>query len=85
MKDRKHIKTFEDKTSELNISDVISSKTKEEILKLIKSLDDRGYFYIFNNREDFVEGRTDWDDLKDTCENFYYVIENIKELIERNE
>ena len=39
MKDRKHIKTFEDKTSELNISDVISSKTKEEILKLIKSLD----------------------------------------------
>ena len=82
----KHLKTqkeLNEASENLNISDVISSKTKNEILKLIKSLDDRGYFYIFNNREDFVEGRTDWEDLKDTCENFYYVIENIKDLLNR--
>ena len=83
MKDNKHIKSFNEASENLNISDVISSKTKNEILNLIKSLDDRGYFYIFNNREDFVEGRTDWEDLKDTCENFYYVIENIKDLLNR--
>jgi uncharacterized protein YprB with RNaseH-like and TPR domain len=79
----KNMKTFEEKTSELNISDVISSKTKAEILKVIEDLDRRGNFYIFNNREDFVEGRTDWEELKDTAENLYYAIENIKDLLNK--
>jgi hypothetical protein len=58
-------------------------KTKAEILKVIEDLDKRGNFYIFNNREDFVEGRTDWEELKDTAENLYYAIENIKDLLNR--
>jgi hypothetical protein len=82
----KHLKTPQqlNKASEnFNISDVISSKTKAEILKVIEDLDRRGNFYIFNNREDFVEGRTDWEELKDTAENLYYAIENIKDLLNK--
>ncbi len=83
MKDLKHIKRFNESEENLNISDVISSKTKTEILKLIEDCDKRGNFYIFNNREDFVESRTDWDELKDTSENLYYLIENIKDLLNK--
>jgi hypothetical protein len=82
----KHLKTpqqLNKATENLNISDVISSKTKAEILKVIEDLDRRGNFYIFNNREDFVEGRTDWEELKDTAENLYYAIENIKDLLNK--
>jgi uncharacterized protein YprB with RNaseH-like and TPR domain len=79
----KHIQSFNEHQENLNISDVISSKTKSEILKVIEDLDKRGNFYIFNNREDFVEGRTDWEELKDTAENLYYAIENIKDLLNK--
>jgi len=82
----KHLKTqkqLNEGQENLNISDVISSKTKAEILKVIEDLDKRGNFYIFNNREDFVEGRTDWEELKDTAENLYYAIENIKDLLNK--
>jgi hypothetical protein len=68
----------------LNISDVISSKTKDEILKMIDDLEERGDFYIFNNREDFVEERTDWDELSNIAERFYYTIENIKDLLNKS-
>jgi hypothetical protein len=83
MKDNKNVKSFGQFNENLNISDVISSKTKAEILKVIEDLDRRGNFYIFNNREDFVEGRTDWEELKDTAENLYYAIENIKDLLNK--
>lgn len=81
--EKNRIKRFNE-NSELNISDVISSKTKDEILKMIDDLEERGDFYIFNNREDFVEGRTDWDELSDIAERFYYTIENIKDLLNKS-
>jgi len=70
-------------TSELSES-YIDSKTKIEVLKIIEDLDNRGDFYIFNNREDLVEERTDWDELKDIAERFYYAIEDIKYLLNKN-
>ena len=83
MKGKNNMQRFGEFKENLNISDVISSKTKAEILKVIEDLDKRGNFYIFNNREDFVEGRTDWEELKDTAENLYYAIENIKDLLNK--
>jgi hypothetical protein len=83
----KHLKTpqeLNEASENLNISDVISSKTKDEILKMIDDLEERGDFYIFNNREDFVEERTDWDELSNIAERFYYTIENIKDLLNKS-
>ncbi len=54
---------------------------EQEILALIQKLSDTGYFHVFENREDFVEGRTDWDDLKDTAEQLYYTLMTIKDLL----
>lgn len=83
-KELKHLQAFEQTTDKnLNISDVISSKTKTEILKLIEDCGKQGHFYIFNNREDFVETRTDWSELADTAETLYYLIEDIKGLLNK--
>ena len=56
-------------------------KNQEKILKLISDLEERGHFYVFENREDLVEGRTDWESLKDTADSFYYALMEIKDLM----
>lgn len=40
--------------------------------------------YIFRNREDFCENRTDWDALADIAEAFYYRLLDIKYLLKQN-
>ncbi len=75
-----NIKNKDEASENLNIS----SRTKTEILKLIEDCDKRGYFYIFNNRKDFVDTRTDWNELADIAENLYYLIENIKDLLNKD-
>jgi hypothetical protein len=40
MKDKKHIKSFNEATENLNISDVISSLTLEDITKIVNAFTD---------------------------------------------
>lgn len=55
-------------------------ENQEKILALISDLEKRGCFYVFDNREDLVEGRTDWESLKDTADSFYHALIEIRGL-----
>lgn len=61
-----------------------SNDTKEEILKVIDDLEKDAHFHIFNNREDFVDTRTDWNSLADTAERLYWALEQIKDIVNKN-
>jgi hypothetical protein len=80
MKDKRHIKKFNEHQENLNISDVISSK----ILKQIDELDYKETFFIFNNQEDLQEGRTDWETMKEHYLDLCYLVENIKSFLRPN-
>lgn len=54
---------------------------KEDIEKILKELEDKGVTYIFENREDFVDTRTDWNSLADIAEQLHEALEQIKTVI----
>ena len=47
---------------------------KEKIDEVIRKHD-----HIFRNREDFVEGRTSWQDLADIADDFYFTLISIRD------
>ncbi len=51
-------------------------KIKEKINETLKIND-----YIFRNREDFIESRTDWNRLAEIVEEFYWLLRTINEDI----
>ena len=56
MKDKRHIKTFNEATENLNISDVSDSKlyTRDEVIRLLEDLyEDVSYSYNDYGRTDF--------------------------------
>ena len=57
----------------------IKTMDKDKIKKIIDDLRDRAYFGIMENfPEDFIEGRTDWDDLADSYKTLYYALMEIE-------
>jgi len=56
-------------------------KQIKEIQKDILFYKNRGYYDIFTSfREDFVEGRTSWEDLAEMAENLYRIADSILDI-----
>ena len=56
---------------------------KDKIKKIINDLRERGYFGIMESfPEDFIEGRTDWDDLADSYRTVYYALMEIESEVD---
>jgi hypothetical protein len=49
---------------------------KEKIQEVLDKND-----YIFENREDFVKSRTNWDRLADIAEDFYDALKSINDIL----
>lgn len=52
---------------------------KDKIKKIIDDLRDRAYFCRMEDfPEDFIKGRTDWEDLADSYKTLYYALMEIE-------
>lgn len=59
-------------------------KDKIKIKKIINDLRDRAYFGIMEDfPEDFIESRTDWDDLEDSYKTLYYALMEIESEVSK--
>jgi len=56
---------------------------KDKIKKIINNLRERAYFGIMESfPEDFIESRTDWDDLADSYRTIYYALMEIESEVD---
>lgn len=64
---------------------VLAPKMKEDSIELLQKIRDafKQHDYIFRNREDFVEGRTTWDNLAEISECFYWLLSEIESKMEK--
>lgn len=59
----------------------MQDKLKKIVAEIDVALLNNGY--IFKNREDFCELRTDWNRLAEISEDFYYLLKSIKSELEK--